>query len=44
MMMDKFLGIVTREWYALPFWYKRTEPYIPVILRQLLILKLGDTA
>jgi len=29
----QLLKELLREWYALPFWYKRTEPYIPVILR-----------
>jgi hypothetical protein len=29
----QFLKELLREWYALPFWYKRTEPYVPVRLR-----------
>lgn len=29
----QLLKELLREWYALPSWYKRTEPYIPVRLR-----------
>ena len=29
----QFLKELLREWYALPFWYKRTETNVPIMLR-----------